>query len=94
MGHAYNPIDVAYMVRIGRIMAVQSVHGTGVNWELVATLAGVIIPSLTVIFGIFARLVANSITSSIDKFRIEVVSVLDHRLTVVETILKVRKDLD
>jgi hypothetical protein len=72
-------------------LAAASVHTEGVNWELVAAVVTCVVTTMTVVFGLFARLVSGQITSAIDRFRIEVVSVMDKRLTIVETILGVRK---
>jgi hypothetical protein len=72
------------------IVAAPIVHTTGVNWELVAAIVTCVVTTMTVIFGLFARLVSGQITSAIDRFRIEVVSVMDKRLAVVEAILGVR----
>lgn len=66
-------------------MVAQSiVHTTGVNWELVAAVVTCVVTTMTLVFGFFAKLVGNQITASIDKFRIQVVNQLDHRLTTVE----------
>lgn len=72
-------------------LAAAQVHTTGVNWELVAAIVTCVVTTMTVVFGLFARLVSGQITSSIDRFRIEVVNVLDKRLIVVETILGVKR---
>jgi hypothetical protein len=57
-----------------------TVHASGVNWETVAA----IVTILAVIIGIFSRWIAGQITAAIQKFNIEVVTVLRDRLTAVE----------
>lgn len=65
-----------------------AVHTTGVNWESVAVIAGFVTTLVTLLFGIFARLVANQITNAINKLRIDVIRQIELRLTEVETVLK------
>jgi hypothetical protein len=65
-----------------------TVHTSGVNWESVIAIVGGVVTIMTVIFGLFARYVSNSITGSIDRFRIEVIQKLDRRITVLETLAK------
>jgi len=60
------------------------VHTTGINWASVFTIVIGIVGALSIIFGFVSRYLGNRITGSIDKFRIEVVSQLDTRLTKVE----------
>ena len=63
------------------LVAAQAVHTTGVNWSSVSIIVGL----LTVILGAFAKYVANQITRAINQFQINVISLLDRRLTTVET---------
>jgi hypothetical protein len=72
------------------IWLADSVRTTGVNWELVVAVVTCVVGTMTVVFGLFARLVSGQITSAIDRFRIEVITVMDKRLLVVETILGIR----
>ena len=69
----------------------QTVHTTGVNWDSVAAIVGIIsgvITTFAIIVGwiskSFAKYITNQITSSINQFRIEVVATLENRLTRVE----------
>jgi hypothetical protein len=65
-------------------IAEQVVHTTGINWASVLTIVLGIVTLLSIIVGFTSRYLGNRITGSIDKFRIEVVSQLDTRLTKVE----------
>jgi hypothetical protein len=56
------------------------VHTEGVNWELVATICTI----LTFTFGILAYYISTRITTSIHKFRIEVISKMETRLALLE----------
>jgi hypothetical protein len=68
-------------------MLAMTVHTAGINWASVGAIVGTVATTMTIIVGISAKLVANQISSAIDKFRIEVVSKLDTRITRIETIL-------
>jgi hypothetical protein len=63
-----------------------NVHTTGVNIELVLTIVGSTVVIITAIFGVFAKVISNRITTAIDKFRIDVIFQLDNRLTKLEAI--------
>ena len=63
---------------------VGTVHTTGVNWESIAAITSCIVVVMSAIIGVFAKVIGNQITSSIDKFRVAVINQLDHRLTVLE----------
>jgi hypothetical protein len=60
------------------------VHTTGVNWESVATITGVLVVILTAILGLFAKWIAAQITGAIDRFHLNVITVLDKRLSALE----------
>ena len=64
---------------------IQTVKTTGVNWTSVVTIVCSTIVALSVVFGFLTRMLSGRITGAIDKFRIEVVSQLDLRLTAVES---------
>ena len=64
------------------------VHTTGVNWISVLTITLTIVTLLSIILGLVSRVLANRITGAIDKFRIDVVTQLDTRLTRVEAKLE------
>jgi len=64
----------------------QTVHATGVNWDAVVAITCSVIVAMSVIGGLFARLVGGQITTAIDKFRIEVINSLDTRLTRLEVL--------
>jgi hypothetical protein len=70
-------------------LAETTVHTSGINWESVVTIVVGIVTTLSIVGGLFFRylgkLIANSITAAIDKFRIDVVYALDVRLARVET---------
>jgi hypothetical protein len=68
------------------------VHTEGVNWELVAAICTI----LTFIFAMLAYYISTRITTSIDKFRIEVISKMETRLSLLEMAVfgKRRKDND
>lgn len=66
-------------------MIAAAVHTTGVNWQSVAVITSIVVGLLSTVFGVVARLVSNQITAAINKFRVDVVSQLDTRLTSVET---------
>jgi len=66
------------------VILATTVHTSGINWASVLTITGSVITVVTIVFGFIARLVSNQITSAINKFRIEVVTKLDIRLTHVE----------
>lgn len=64
---------------------VQTVHTTGVNWSSVVTITSAVVVLMTAVLGLTAKYISSRITSSIDRFRIDVVSKLDTRLIQVET---------
>lgn len=66
------------------VLAAQVVHTTGINWASVLTIILTVVTLVSFIVGFTSRYLGNRITGSIDKFRIEVVSQLDTRLTKVE----------
>ena len=72
------------------LLAETTVKTSGINWESVAAIVTCVVTVMTVLFGVFARLVSGQITSSIDRLRIEVIAVMDKRLAIVETILGIR----
>jgi hypothetical protein len=65
-----------------------AVHTTGINWESVSTIIVGVITGLAIICGAFTRylgkIISSTVTSAIDRFRVEVVSALDVRLARVE----------
>lgn len=67
------------------MIAEAAVRTTGINWESVAVIIGVVVGVMSTVFGIVAKMVGNQVTSAINKFRIEVVNQLDNRLTSVES---------
>jgi hypothetical protein len=69
-------------------MSVAAIHTAGVNWASVAAIAGSVAAIMSIIIGLFAKLISSQITTAIDKFRIEVVNKLDTRLTAAETSLR------
>jgi hypothetical protein len=68
--------------------AITTVHTSGINWESVATIVVSVVVSLSTIFGLIARsmakYVASHIATSIDRFRIDVVSALADRVASLE----------
>lgn len=66
------------------MIAVAAVHTTGVNWVSVIAICVGVATLMSLIIGIFAKVISGQITSAIDRFRNEVVNMLEHRLTVVE----------
>jgi hypothetical protein len=70
------------------IEAVTAVHTTGINWASVTTIVASILGGMSIIIGIFAKLISNQITGGINKFRIDVVNSLDTRLTILEQFMK------
>lgn len=67
------------------------VHTTGINWDSVAAIVGIVsgvIATFAIIAGwlgrMFAKYITTQITGSINRFRIEVVATLEHRLTHLE----------
>jgi hypothetical protein len=65
----------------------QAVHTVGINWASVITIICSIVAALAIIFAFIARLVTGAVTNSIDKFRIEVISKMDVRLSILEQIV-------
>lgn len=61
------------------------VHTTGINWEATIAIVASVVTVMSIVLGVFVRWVAAQITGAINKFRIDVVSQLDTRLTRVET---------
>jgi len=61
-----------------------TVHTSGVNVASLVAIVSSIVVVMSVIIGVFAKIIGGQITSAIDRFRNEVVSQLDHRLTIVE----------
>ena len=61
-----------------------TVHTTGVNWVSVCAICVGVATLMSIIIGVFARVIGTQITSAIDRFRNEVVNMLEHRLTIVE----------
>lgn len=66
----------------------ETVRTAGVNWESIAVIAGVSSSMMTLIVGAFAKWISNQITGAINKFRIEVITQMDNRLTSVEITVK------
>jgi hypothetical protein len=64
------------------------VHTTGINWQATLAIVGTIVTVMTVIIGAFAKFIGDKMTNAINKFRIDVVSALDLRLTSVEAKLE------
>jgi hypothetical protein len=67
------------------IFLAETVRTTGINWESIAVIAGSVAAVMSLIIGAFAKWISNQITGAINKFRIEVISQMDTRLTSVET---------
>ena len=65
------------------------VHTTGINVQATIAIVASVVAILSVVFGIFAKLIGNQITDAINKFRIEVINQLDTRLTTLETMAKI-----
>lgn len=85
MGYGHHDIDLAYMVWIGRVMwLADTVHTAGINWESVGTIIAAVVAALSFIIGAFARYISNKITGAIDKFRIDVISRMDTRISLLE----------
>ena len=68
------------------MISMATVHATGVNWDAVVAISCSVVAAMSVIGGVFAKLIAGQMTQAIDKFRIEVVMQLDTRLTKLETL--------
>ena len=60
------------------------VHTTGINWESVGTIIAATVAAMSFIFGLSARYVSGRITTAIDKFRIDVISKMDTRISILE----------
>jgi hypothetical protein len=69
-----------------------AVRTTGINWASVLTIICSIVGALAIIFAFMAKLVTNAVTTSIDKFRIEVIAKMDVRLSILEQIV-LRKNI-
>lgn len=65
-------------------LATATVHTSGVNVESVLAITGSVVALMSVIFTLLAKLITGKITASIDRFRLDVVTQLDTRLTIVE----------
>lgn len=61
-----------------------TVHTSGINWQSVIAIVGGTITIMSIVFGLFAKVISDKITNAINKFRIDVVTQLDLRLTSVE----------
>ena len=66
----------------------ETVRTSGINWASVTVIAGVVSCIMALIIGAFAKWISNQITGAINKFRIEVISQMDTRLTSVETTVR------
>lgn len=56
-----------------------------VNWEAIITMSVSIVGIMTVIFGFLSRYIANRVAGSINEFRIDVLSKMETRVTILET---------
>lgn len=61
-----------------------AVHTVGVNWESVGTIIAATVAAMSFIFGLFARYISGRITAAIDRFRIDVISKMDVRISILE----------
>ena len=73
-----------YLVGDMAWLANATVRTSGINWESVGTIIAAVVAAMTFVLGLFARYVSGQITGSIDKFRIDVISRLDTRITILE----------
>jgi hypothetical protein len=62
------------------MLAQAAVHTVGVNWESVFAICGI----LSCVFGILAAYISARVTGAIDKLRIEVISKMETRLSLLE----------
>jgi len=59
-------------------------HTNGINWASVVTLVGSVAVTMSIIIGVFAKVISNQITGAINKLRIDVISDLYLRITALE----------
>lgn len=64
------------------------VHTTGINWISVTTIIVGITVVMSALLSVIARYIANRVTDSINRLRIDVVDKIDTRLSVVEKTLE------
>lgn len=65
-------------------LADAAVHTAGINWESVGTIIAATVAAMSFVFGVFARYVSGRITAAIDRFRIDVISKMDVRISILE----------
>jgi hypothetical protein len=71
----------------------QTVHTSGINWESVAVIAGVILAIITAVTGWIGHQITNAVSDLSEKLELKLeskdkVSTIDLRLTQVEQVLK------
>jgi hypothetical protein len=76
------------------ILAEITTHTSGINWESVGTIVAAVVAFITLALSIIGRLVTNKITGSIDKFRIDVISRMDVRISLLEQAVFGRRNDD
>lgn len=59
-------------------------HTSGVNWESVATIVSSVAVIMSLIIGVFAKVISNQIAGAINKLRLDVISSLDLRVVALE----------
>lgn len=67
------------------MLTAATVHTTGINWESVAVIAGIVVGLMSTVLGFFAKLIGNQITAAINKFRVDVIGLLENRMTAMES---------
>jgi hypothetical protein len=77
------------------MLTADAVHTIGINWLSVLTICGIVVGMLSVVlgglFGFIAKYVANQITIAIDRFSLNVITRMDKRLTILETLAGIKK---
>jgi hypothetical protein len=72
-----------------------TVHTSGINWASVLTIVCSIVGALAIVFGFITRFAAKyisrEITASIDKLRVEIVSKMETRISLLEMAVFGRK---
>jgi len=72
------------------MIAIQTVHTSGINVESVLVIVGSVTGTLGIVLGACARwlgrYVSGRITASIDRLRIDVIAALDVRVTALEAV--------
>lgn len=66
---------------------IQTVQTSGINWESVSAVVVAVVTCVSLMMTWLSRSIANQITRAIDRLRIEVITKLDRRVTILEQII-------